>query len=113
MIERSSIEAAQVGMDLVEDEALFGVPDFMDVPDELRDALQVAVLAKERQFWLRATHIVKDIVNRTLLRRAVYAESRCWEMENQAAEMALICNGAADRVKELEAKLEDTVAATS
>ena len=99
---------------LIEDACLFGVPDFMDVPDELTQALQVSTLAKERQFWLRAgDRVTKDTATTTLLRRAVYAESRCWEMENQAAEMALICNGAADRVKELEDKLEDTVRATS
>jgi len=82
-------------MQVVELEALYGVPDFMDVPDEL----------KERLFWLSGTHLTKDLQCSVLLRRAVYAESRCWEMENQAAEMGLICGGAAEKIKELEAKI--------
>ena len=100
----------QVEQELIEDACLFGVPDFLDIPDELTDALQKATMAKERQFWLRAgDRVKKDPTTEILLRRAVYAESRCWEMENRAAEMALICNGAAERIEVLEAKLDEVV----
>ncbi len=92
---------------IIEAQALFGVPDFMDVPDELTEVLQKTTLVRERQFWLRATSFKQDLVNTTLLRRAIYAETRCWEMENRAAEMALICSGAADKVKALEAKIDE------
>lgn len=87
-------------------EAMHGVPDFYEIPDAQREVIERATLVKERMFWLRATHINQDIVNTQLLRRAVYAESRCWEMENMAAEMALITSGAAERVRELEAQVE-------
>ena len=107
MNNRAGVDAVQVDMALAEDQALFGVPDFMDVPAELIEVLEKATLAKERQFWLRATAISKDIVNTTLLRRAVYAETRGWEMENQAAEMALICNGAVDKIKALEKQIDE------
>jgi hypothetical protein len=109
MNSRPEIEAAQVDMSLAESEALNGVPQFYQIPEEVSKVIEKAVLHKERMFWLRATHIIKDIVNTTLLRRAIYAEQRCWEMESMAAEMAVITSGAADRVKELEKQLEDTV----
>ena len=97
--------------DTIEDEiliaeAMHGVPDFYEIPDEQREIIEKATLTKERMFWLRATHIEKTIATQFLLRRAVYAESRCWEMENMAAEMALITSGAAERVRELEKQLE-------
>ncbi|HDZ37786.1 MAG TPA: hypothetical protein ENH62_05815 [Marinobacter sp.] len=94
-------------------EAMQGIPEFYDIPDELQQVIEKATLIKERMFWLRATHIKQDIANTQLLRRAVYAECRCWEMENQAAEMALITSGAADRVRELEAQLDKLSKATS
>lgn len=94
-------------------EAMNGVPNFYDIPDEQREIIEKTTLAKERMFWLRATHIEQNLVNTQLLRRAVYAETRCFEMENMAAEMALITSGAADRVRDLEKQLDTLSRATS
>ncbi len=87
-------------------EAMNGVPDFYEIPEEQRTVIEKTTLVKERMFWLRATHLDKNATTETLLRRAVYAETRCFEMENMAAEMALITSGAADRVRELEGQLD-------
>lgn len=104
--------------DTIEDEiliaeAMHGVPDFYEIPDAQREKIEKATLTKERMFWLRATHIEQNVVNTHLLRRAVYAESRCWEVENMVAEMALITSGAADRVRALEKQLNILSRATS
>ncbi len=107
------LQAAQVNASAAESEAFEGVPQWYEIPSELSEIIEKGVLQRERMFWLRATHILKDVVNSALLRRAIYAELRCWEMENRAAEMALIANGAADRVKELEAKMNELAEATS
>lgn len=103
---KDALTALIIEGSFAEAEALQGVPNFYQIPDELRAVIEKAVLIKERMFWLRSSHITKDSVTAALLRRALYAECRCWEMENQAAEMALITSGAADRVKELEAQLD-------
>jgi len=94
-----------------EHEALNGVPLWLDIPDELSQTIEKQTLLKERMFWLRSSAIVKDAVNSTLLRRAIYAEQRCYEMENRAAEMALITFGAAEKVKELEKRIDELVRA--
>ncbi len=96
---------------VAEHEALNGVPLWLDIPDELTQTIEKATLQKERMFWLRGSSIVKDVVNTTLLRRAIYAEQRCYEMENRAAEMALITFGAAEKVKALEKRIEELVRA--
>ena len=105
-MDNGALAASLIEGSLEEAEALSGVPQFYQIPDELRAVIEKAVLIKERMFWLRSGHITKDAANTTLLRRALYAECRCWEMENRAAEMALITHGAADRVKELEEQLD-------
>jgi len=109
--------APQIVENMVQDgvsehEALNGVPIWLDIPDELSKTIEIQTLQKERMFWLRSNSIVKDAVNTTLLRRAIYAEQRCHEMENRAAEMALITFGAAEKVKELENKLDELARAT-
>ena len=96
-----------------EQEALNGVPVWYEIPDELRQVIEKATISKERMFWLRSQNIEKNSATSALLRRAIYAEQRCWEMENRAAEMALITSGAAARVKELEALLAKAVEATT
>ena len=105
--------AAFISDSIAEHEALNGVPLFYDIPSELAQVIEKQVLVKERMFWLRATSINKDPVNSTLLRRALYAEQRCWEMENRAGEMAIITEGAAVKIKELEKKLTELAKATS
>ena len=105
--------AAFISDSIAEHEALNGVPLFYDIPSELAQVIEKQVLVKERMFWLRATSIDKDPVNSTLLRRALYAEQRCWEMENRAGEMAIITEGAAVKIKELEKKLDELARATS
>lgn len=96
---------------VAEHEALNGVPLWLDIPDELTQIIEKQVLQKERMFWLRSTSIVNSAVTQTLLRRAIYAEQRCYEMENRAAEMALITFGAANKVKELEKRIEELIRA--
>jgi len=96
---------------VAEHEALNGVPLWLDIPDELTKTIEQAVLQKERMFWLRSTSIVKDALTSTLLRRAIYAEQRCYEMENRAGEMALITFGAAEKVKKLEARIDELIKA--
>lgn len=97
---------------IAEHEALNGIPIWYTIPDEMTQVIEKSVIVKERMFWLRSSSIEKDAVNSTLLRRAVYAEQRCWEMENRLGEMALITEGAAVRVKELEKLLAEAVEAT-
>lgn len=104
-------QSAKIFDAVLADQAMNGVPAFYEIPEEQRALIEKATLIKERMFWLRATHIEQDVVNTTLLRRAVYAEQRCWEMENMAAEMAIITSGAAERVRELEKELTDLSAA--
>jgi hypothetical protein len=96
------LDAAQVDMSLAEGEALNGVPTFLDLPDEVREKIEKQVLNVERLFWLRATHIKRDIVTTSLLRRAIYAEQRCNETEHMLAEMACITEGAKMRIEEMQ-----------
>lgn len=104
--------ATQAEEAITEEACLAQVPDFYDIPDELRETIEAEVVRRERLFWMTAGRALPDtVVTRTLLRRALYAEVRCWEMENRAAEMALIANGAAERVKELQAALSSAAGA--
>ncbi len=93
-------------VDLMTEQALNGVPKFYDIPDELRDIIEQRTIATERMFWLRATLIEKDPVTEVILRRAFYAESRCWEMENRVAEISLIASGMKGEIERLQAKLD-------
>lgn len=104
---------AEIEQDLLLAEALNGVPDFLDIPEGLAKVIEEQVEARERMFWLRSNRIEQDIVTRSLLRRAIYAETRAIEMENRLAEMVLITQGAKERVEELEQGLKDAVEATS
>ncbi len=104
---------ADVEQDLLLAEALNGSPDFLDIPEELQAQIEKQVEAKERMFWLRSNRIHQDIVTRSLLRRAIYAETRAIEMESRLAEMVLITQGAKERVQELEQGLKDLAEATS
>lgn len=111
--EQNQMAASFISDSIAEHEALNGVPLFYDIPSELAQVIEKQVLIKERMFWLRATSINKDPVNSTLLRRAVYAEQRCWEMENRAGEMALITEGAKEKIVELRKQLDELSRATS
>ena len=86
-------------------QALNGVPQFYDLPDELQATVEQATLAAERMFWLRASLIVKEPATEALLRRAIYAEQRCWEMENRLAETSLIASGMKERIEQLESEI--------
>ena len=99
------VDSAQVDGALAESEALNGVPDFYDLPDELTKVIEKSTLAAERMFWLRAAHILKDVVTTTLLRRAIYAEQRCWEMENRLGEVSLIAQGMKEEIERLKAEI--------
>jgi hypothetical protein len=86
-------------------QALNGVPQFYDIPDELRASIEQAVMQHERMFWLRSADIPQGPAETTLLRRAIYAEQRCWEMENRLAEVSLIAQGMKERIEDLENQL--------
>lgn len=94
-------------------QALNGVPQFYDLPDELREEIEKRTMGAERMFWLRANLIDDTAVTRALLRRAFYAEQRCWEMENRLAETSLIAQGLKGEVERLDKALDDAVRATS
>ncbi len=102
---RHQVESVQVNMALAEEEALGGVPNFLNIPESLQEKVEEKTLAAERMFWLRARNIRKDIVNTTLLRRAVYAEQRLNETEFMLAEMAMITEGAKEEVERLQKQL--------
>ena len=93
--------------DLITDECFTGAPPFYDLPDDVREKVEGQVQRAERMFWLRVTNLEKTPVTEALLRRAVYAEQRCWEMENMLAEMALIAKGAGQTVKDLAEGIND------
>lgn len=93
--------------DLLLEEAFTGSPDYYDIPEEMEKQIQAQVTARERVFWLRSARIQDDIVTRSLLRRALYAEVRCWESESRLAELVLISKGAKQRIEELEKQLDD------
>ena len=101
----NKLESAQVNLSLAEDEALSGVPNFLNIPDSLKEKVEEKTMAAERMFWLRARNIKVDIVNTTLLRRAVYAEQRLNETEFMLAEMAMITEGAKEEIERLQKKL--------
>lgn len=84
-----------------------GVPDFLEIPQDLQDKIAAATLLRERFFWLANVAIAKDVVTTTLLRRAIYAEQRVVETEFMLGEMGLICEGAKQRVGELQDKLTE------
>ena len=105
----AEIEVDQV--DIVEVQALNGVPDFFDIPEELASVITQRTVTSERMFWLRATAIEKDKTNTILLRRAMYAESRCWEMENRLAELALIVPGMREEIERLQDRITILVSA--
>lgn len=96
----------------IQDEALGAVPDFYELPDELRTTIEDATVRAERMFWLRAQHIEDTPVTRTLLRRAMYAEARCWEMENRLAEVSLVASGMKAEIERLQDQLTDLSKAT-
>jgi hypothetical protein len=99
---------------LEEQMALYGVPEFLDLPEEVTAKIETKVMQLERMFWLQAGDAIQPTsVTRTLLRRAVYAEVRVQETEHMLAEMALITEGAAETVKNLEAKVAELAEATS
>ena len=83
-------------------EALNGAPDFMELPDEYREAIEAATMTAERMFWLRSSLIEKDTVTEALLRRAIYAEQRCYESEFRLAEVSLIASGMKEKIESLE-----------
>ena len=98
---------------LIEAEALNGVPQFLDIPDELVEKIEKLVLANERMFWLRANNINSDdVATRTIVRRALYAEQRLNEVEFMLGEMAMITEGAKIRIDELQQQLSDLVKKT-
>ena len=92
----------EVQADPVLVEALNGVPDFMDLPDEYRETIETATMAAERMFWLRSNLITKDAVTEALLRRAIYAEQRCYESEFRLAEVSLIASGMKEKIESLQ-----------
>lgn len=93
---------------LITEEALSAVPDFYDLPDELTAVIEKATERKERLFWMRAAHIEQTAATITLLRRAMYAEARCWEMENRLAEVSLVAAGLKAEVERLQGVVTDT-----
>lgn len=102
----TGIDSAQVSMSAAETEALNGVPNLLEIPDEVEQKLRALVLRAERLFWMRSSVIQKDVVNTALLRRALYAEHRLNETEHMLAEMAMITQGASQTVKDLAAGIE-------
>ncbi len=102
-----------VEVDIQEVHALNGVPDFYDLPAELNEVIEKKTMTSERMFWLRASSIEKDKVNTILLRRAMYAESRCFEMENRLGELALIVPGMKEEIERLQDQLTVLASATS
>lgn len=82
-------------------EALNGVPNFLDIPDELRKEIEKTTMVAERMFWLRSKLIKKNTLTEAILRRAFYAESRAYEMEMRLAEMSLIASGMKEEIERL------------
>lgn len=83
-------------------EALNGVPDFLDLPDELTAEVEKATMVAERMFWLRSRMIEKTPVTEAILRRAFYAEARAYETEMRLAELSLIASGMKDEIERLQ-----------
>ena len=91
-----------IAADPVLAEALNGVPDFMDLPDEYRHEVEKRTMAAERMFWLRSALIEKTVVTEAMLRRAFYAEQRCYESEFRLAEVSLVASGLKEEVERLQ-----------
>ena len=109
MTDVTQIEGENDIVDPLMIEALNGVPNFFEIPDELREEVEKRTMTTERMFWLRSALIEKNPVTEAILRRAFYAESRCWEMESRLAEVSLIASGMKERIE----SLEDTIKATA
>lgn len=105
----ADVEVLRTQMEALETAVFTGSPPFMDVPDEFRLKVEEQVKRAERLFWLRVTGLDDTAPMRLMLRRAVYAEQRCWEMENMLAEMALIARGAGDTIKDLASGIDPDV----
>lgn len=101
-----------IGDKLIEEAVLSGVPEFLDIPEEMQAKIAQAVLAKERFFWLANSKVPQNEWTIGLLRRAIYAEQRVLETEYMLGEMGLICEGARKRVEELENGMSDLAEAT-
>lgn len=97
--------AQAINAEALQNEALTGAPDFMDLPDEYRAKVEKETTRRERLFWMQSARIQQGPVTATLVRRAIYAEVRAHEAEMQLAEMALICNGMKDEVERLTDEL--------
>ena len=90
-------------------EALNGVPNFLDIPEELSTEIEKATMVAERMFWLRSSKIEKTPVTEAILRRAFYAEARAYEMEFRLAEVSLIASGMKEEIEHLK----DAIATTA
>jgi len=88
-------------LDPIVAEALAGVPDFFDLPEEYRKVVEAATVTAERMFWLRSTLIEKTPTTMAMLRRAFYAEQRCAESEFRLAEISLVASGLKEEVERL------------
>lgn len=93
-------------------QALNGVPNFMDLPDEYRETVEKKTLTAERMFWLRTSLIEQTPVTQALLRRAMYAEQRCYESEFRLGEVSLIASGMKDEIDRLQGELTKLAKAT-
>lgn len=93
-------------------EALNGVPNFLDLPDELREEIEKATMVAERMFWLRSNKIEKNAVTEAILRRAFYAEARAYEMEMRLAEVSLIASGMKEEIERLKDEIKITAGYT-
>ena len=105
MVIENAGEELILGADPALSEVLNGVPNFLDLPDELRAEIEQATMVAERMFWLRSQHIPKTQLNESLLRRAFYAEARAYEMEMRLAETSLIASGLKEKVEELQREI--------
>lgn len=96
---------AQAENELTLQEALNGAPDFFEIPEGMQKQIEEQVEARERFFWLAAKRIPQNIITRSLLRRAIYAEVRVTETECRLGEMGLICQAAQERITQLQDQL--------
>ena len=102
-----------ISIELQQSAAMNGVPEFLDIPQDMQDKIAAATVAKERFFWLSVGKaITKTPVTEALLRRAIYAEQRVLETEFMLGEMGIICQAAKDEVERLQAQLDETVRTT-
>lgn len=93
-------------------EALNGVPDFLDLPEELTAEIEQATMIAERMFWLRSKLIEKTPVTEAILRRAFYAEARAYETEMRLAELSLIASGMKGEIERLQDVVKSTAGYT-